>query len=60
MKSCFGCRYLFSQMDAAGGITYYCRKYPGLIVGEETHYADDPPEACTEYEKAERRGESAK
>jgi len=40
-EECFGCEYLDSECDAAGGGIYKCRKHPGIIVGEFGYWADE-------------------
>lgn len=45
-KPCYGCKYLGSEPDGAGGGTYKCMKNPGMVVGEWGHWTspiyDDP------------------
>lgn len=38
---CFGCPNLKSKSDAAGGGTYSCELYPGIVLGEWGHWTDE-------------------
>ena len=43
-NTCFGCIKLNSRPDAAGGGLYFCRDYPGLVLGEWGHWMSRPDE----------------
>lgn len=47
MTSCYGCKYLTSIPDGAGGGLYTCRKRPGLVLGEWGHWTDESDEPRT-------------
>lgn len=32
--TCRGCRHLRSELDGAGGGTWFCERHPGVVVGE--------------------------
>lgn len=33
-KSCKVCIYCYKQIDREGWITYFCKKFPRLVIGE--------------------------
>jgi hypothetical protein len=60
-ETCYGCRYLVSRWDGAGGVTYYCGRVSGgqpwgVVVGEVDVLTDDEPHPlhndCYEAENA--------
>lgn len=56
---CYGCKYLLSKPDDAGGGVYLCQRFSGLVVGEWGYWADsaDDPWGNTEcYEKGWSKG----
>lgn len=47
--SCRTCRHFAGIPDGAGGGTYYCRKFPGLVLGEWGHWiGNDEPNIANE------------
>lgn len=52
MSKCHDCPKLIQAADAAGGGTYKCKDYPGIVLGEWGHWTDkdEPNPICTEGE----------
>jgi len=40
-EHCQGCKYLTGRTDGAGGVSYGCSLYPGLVKGEDAHWSRD-------------------
>ncbi len=43
-KYCYGCEHLDGFPDGAGGGTYTCLLFPGIVVGEWGHWTNDGDE----------------